>query len=117
MHVHLPKPLHGWRAFSGEVGIIVVGVLVALAAEQAVEDWRWHEKVAAATKSIDFELNTQLDYSEEVMGFARCTPLFVDALEAGLLALTMDDARRTRTVIDMAATWRNFDAALAGAAG
>jgi hypothetical protein len=28
MHFHLPKPLHGWRAFAGEVGIIVVGVLI-----------------------------------------------------------------------------------------
>jgi len=36
MHVHLPKPLHGWRAFAGEVGIIVVGVLIALSAEQFV---------------------------------------------------------------------------------
>jgi len=23
MHFHLPKPLHGWREFAGEVGIIV----------------------------------------------------------------------------------------------
>ena len=37
MHVHLPKPLHGWRAFVGEVGIIVIGVLIALGAEQVVE--------------------------------------------------------------------------------
>ena len=37
MHVHLPKPLHGWRAFVGEVGIIVLGVLIALGAEQVVE--------------------------------------------------------------------------------
>ena len=39
MHFHLPKPLHGWRAFTGEVGIIVIGVLIALGAEQIVEDW------------------------------------------------------------------------------
>ena len=32
MHIHLPKPLHGWRAFVGEVGIIVLGVLIALGA-------------------------------------------------------------------------------------
>ena len=38
----------------------------------------------------------------------------VDALEAGLLALTMDDARRTRSVIDMTPIWQRFDAALAG---
>jgi predicted dehydrogenase len=36
----------------------------------------------------------------------------VDALEAGLLALTMDEARRTRSVIDMAPLWQRFDAAL-----
>jgi predicted dehydrogenase len=38
----------------------------------------------------------------------------VDALEAGLLALAMDDGRRSRSVIDMANTWARFDAALAG---
>jgi hypothetical protein len=37
MHFHLPKPLHGWRAFAGEVGIIVIGVLIALSAEQFAE--------------------------------------------------------------------------------
>ena len=37
MHFHLPKPLHGWREFAGEVGIIVLGVLIALGAEQIVE--------------------------------------------------------------------------------
>lgn len=37
MHVHLPKPLHGWREFAGEVGIVVIGVLLALGAEQAIE--------------------------------------------------------------------------------
>ena len=36
MHFHLPKPLHGWREFAGEVGIIVIGVLIALGAEQVV---------------------------------------------------------------------------------
>jgi hypothetical protein len=85
MHFHLPKPLHGWRELAGEVGIIVVGVLIALTAEQMVETWQWHEKVAAAKKSIDLELNTQLDYSEEVMGLARCAPPFIDALESAIL--------------------------------
>lgn len=37
MHFRLPKPLHGWRTFVGEVGIIVLGVLIALGAEQAAQ--------------------------------------------------------------------------------
>jgi predicted dehydrogenase len=36
----------------------------------------------------------------------------IDALEAGLLAMSMDEARRTRSVVDMTDTWQRFDAAL-----
>lgn len=38
MHFHLPKPLHGWRAFIGEVGVIVLGVLIALGFGQVASD-------------------------------------------------------------------------------
>ena len=34
MKVPSIKPLHGWRTFWGEVGIIVLGVLIALGAQQ-----------------------------------------------------------------------------------
>ena len=43
MHIHLPKPIHGWREFVSEVGIIVVGILLALTAEQFVENWHWQK--------------------------------------------------------------------------
>ncbi|HWC55911.1 MAG TPA: hypothetical protein VG434_02960, partial [Sphingomicrobium sp.] len=56
MHFHLPKPLHGWREFAGEVGIIVVGVLIALGAEQVVEEWRWHRQVGEANLAFRTEL-------------------------------------------------------------
>ncbi|WP_226623647.1 Gfo/Idh/MocA family protein [Alloyangia pacifica] len=36
----------------------------------------------------------------------------LDALEAGLLAMAMDEARATRTVIEMSRTWDLFDEAL-----
>jgi hypothetical protein len=52
MHFHLPKPLHGWRAFVGEVGIIVIGVLIALGADAAIEDWRWKAQVAAGRDAL-----------------------------------------------------------------
>lgn len=56
MHVHLPKPLHGWREFAGEVGIIVVGVLIALAAEGLVERWHWQGQVSQANAAFKDEL-------------------------------------------------------------
>src|SRR5206468_10323303 len=52
MHFHLPKPMHGWRAFVGEVGIIVVGVLIALAAEQVVESWHWRHETEATRQAL-----------------------------------------------------------------
>lgn len=61
MHFHLPKPLHGWREFAGEVGIIVIGVLIALGAEQAIDavhrDGLQHE----ARETIDGEVQQNLD--------------------------------------------------------
>jgi hypothetical protein len=56
MHYHLPKPMHGWRAFVGEVGVIVLGVLIALAAEQVADDWRWQRKAHDAQEAINSEL-------------------------------------------------------------
>lgn len=56
MHFHLPKPLRGWREFVGEVGIIVIGVLIALGAEQLVEKLRWKAEVADARASLNVQL-------------------------------------------------------------
>jgi hypothetical protein len=56
MHFHLPKPTHGWREFAGEVGIIVVGVLIALGAEQLVEGMRWRKRVRTTDAAITQEI-------------------------------------------------------------
>ncbi len=56
MHFHLPKPLHGWREFTGEVAIIVLGVLLALAAEQVVERFSWGERARSAREAMSKEL-------------------------------------------------------------
>ena len=56
MHLHLPKPLHGWREFVGEVGIIVIGVLIALGAEQVIENWHWRNQTEQAQDIFKEEL-------------------------------------------------------------
>jgi hypothetical protein len=56
MHFHLPKPLHGWREFAGEVGIIVIGVLIALGAEQVVEDLHWRSETQKLRESLHREI-------------------------------------------------------------
>lgn len=58
MHFHLPKPLHGWREFFGEVGVVVLGILIALGGEQIVE--KVHERIVAeeAREQVNQELAT-----------------------------------------------------------
>ena len=72
MHFHLPKPLHGWREFVGEVGIIVVGVLIALGAEQLVEDWRWRSDVRAADRRMSEEISYDLSLAYERFAIDSC---------------------------------------------
>jgi hypothetical protein len=45
MHVHKPKAAHGLREFLSEIGIIVVGILIALSAEQVIERVHLNERM------------------------------------------------------------------------
>ena len=68
MHFHLPKPLHGWREFAGEVGIIVIGVLIALGAEQVVETLRGDAQVRLFRGAVNDELAYDLgSYKQRLM--------------------------------------------------
>lgn len=53
MHFHMPKLPHSVREFLGEVGIIVIGVTIALAAEQAIEALHWRHVVHSERESLD----------------------------------------------------------------
>src|SRR5436190_21182544 len=72
MRFHLPKPLHGWREFAGEVGIIVVGVLIALGAQQLVENWQWDQKAAQTKKILDAELHRNAVSAYKWLTVAPC---------------------------------------------
>ena len=72
MHFHLPRPVHGWRAFVGEVGIIVLGVLIALGAEQVVEWVHWRNEVADARLALNREAAYDLGAVEKRQQEAPC---------------------------------------------
>jgi hypothetical protein len=52
MHIHKPKALHGWREFLGEIGVIVCGVLIAIALEQTVETLHRHAQAREMIRKL-----------------------------------------------------------------
>jgi hypothetical protein len=56
MEFHKPKPIHDWRELLTEIGVIVIGVAIALAAEQGVEWLHWRQQVSDAKEVIATEL-------------------------------------------------------------
>ncbi|WP_421853757.1 hypothetical protein [Novosphingobium sp.] len=60
MHIHPPKPLHGWKEFLNEIFVIVIGVLIALGFEQVVEQWHWHHEIADARETLRTEVARDL---------------------------------------------------------
>jgi len=72
MRLNLPKPLHGWRAFAGEVGIIVLGVILALSFGQAAQAWQWHQDVKIARAAIHREMAFDLALFADRLRIASC---------------------------------------------
>jgi hypothetical protein len=87
MHFHLPKPLHGWREFAGEVGIIVVGVLIALGAEQVVGSVHRTEQARDARDAVRGELEFNLARLESRSDIRGCVDRRLSEIQA-----LLDDA-------------------------
>jgi hypothetical protein len=81
MDIHKPRPWHGWREFLKEYGIIVLGVLTALAAERIVDDWQWRHKVSIVRQSLMGELANDRARWEFDITVAQCARSHFAALE------------------------------------
>ena len=96
MHVHLPKPLHGWRALVGEIAIIVVGVLIALSAEQFAEFLHDRAQVRHGEEALTDNFRRFVTYSAELDAYAPC--IIARSAELRQLIDRSSDARRLPNV-------------------
>jgi hypothetical protein len=81
MQLHLPKPLHGWRELAGEVGIIVLGVLIALAGEQAVSEMHSRRDAAHLRRALNSELADNRARWDAMRSQDACAQKRLDALD------------------------------------
>jgi hypothetical protein len=64
------KPSFEWRESGRELVIVILGVLIALLAQEVVQDWDWRQKVRAAEAAMQRELfydNGPLVYQRAAM--------------------------------------------------
>ena len=57
---HHPKPIHGWPEFLREIGVVVIGVLLALGAEQLAEAFHWRHEVEVERAALRAEARANL---------------------------------------------------------
>ncbi|HEV2530311.1 hypothetical protein [Phenylobacterium sp.] len=98
MDIHKPKPWHDWREFLKEIGTIVIGVLIALAGEQAVEAGRHREIVARGEDALADNFGRFVEYTAQIEQEAPCM-----AARAAELRTILDRAGETRRLPAIAA--------------
>lgn len=108
MEVHKPKLVANWREFLKEYAIIVIGVLTALIAEQAVQSIAWDHKVDAAVADMDNELGS----GDGPQAYARLA--MHDCVSARLTALrsAVERGDRSRSIALIDTIWlpgRTYD--------
>ncbi len=80
------EPPHGWRAVFWELAIVTIGVLIALGAQQWVEERSWERRVHASKAALRKELAEHYDWSVEWRTVTPCLLAKVDRLQERVLA-------------------------------
>lgn len=78
------KPPHGWNAVAWELGIVTLGVLVALGVQQMAESADWRSKVTDGQARLKAEMLINGAYMAEQVMVAPCVEAQVDRLVARL---------------------------------
>lgn len=74
------RPIGGWRRFVGEVGEIILGVLIALALGAVASAIGWRLEVAQARRALSVELGELIGQGVERIGFSPCVERRLDEL-------------------------------------
>jgi hypothetical protein len=85
VEVHKPKAAHSWREFAVEIGTIVIGVLIALAAEQVAEAVHDRHVAEEARRNVRAEATLDLNFVKGRLDDVACVDWRLDEL-AALLA-------------------------------
>jgi hypothetical protein len=84
MRFNFLRPLNGWRVFFGEVGIIVLGVLIALGAGQLADAWQWQQQVKQAKELFKQEMDSATANAYMQLAIESCLTNRLEEIEKEL---------------------------------
>jgi hypothetical protein len=79
------RPPHGWNAVAWELGIVTLGVIIALAAQQWADNLGWRSRTKAATAAIEREVADHYASSVEWRLVTPCLMAQLDRLQSRLM--------------------------------
>lgn len=79
------SPSMGWPAFWSEILIVVLGVAIALAASEAVDQWNWRNKVAEAETRLQGDITWAFLWAAEKSVSQPCVDAQLAALGRAVL--------------------------------
>ena len=79
------SPSMGWRAFWSEILIVVLGVVIALAANEAVDEWNWRIKVKEAEARLQGDIAWAFLWAAEKSAGQPCIDAQLAALARNVI--------------------------------
>ena len=77
----MPKPPQGWKALSWEVGVVFIGIVLALGADQLADRLFWNRQVSDFRKALATEVGATLGTYEYRQRQDACATRRLDELE------------------------------------
>jgi len=74
MDIHKPKPAHNWREFLSEIGVVVLGILIALTLEEGLRALHDRDTAREAREAVNGEIRQNLSF----MGGRLATQACID---------------------------------------
>ena len=113
MDIHKPKSVHSWRELLNEVGVVVIGIVIALAGEQAVEAWHWSHQTREVEEALRAEVQNSVDNVAERFAVDGCLRHQLTDLQTAALTRAPvtkpPSANHTRIMPDIyVSPWRDW---------
>jgi hypothetical protein len=106
MEIHRPKHLETWRDLAKEVGVIVLGVCLALIGEQTVEWLHWRHEVSDTRDALNAEISHNMGVLEARSSQAACIQQRLSDIRTVLAARAAGQSAALKAPLGQPLFWR-----------